>query len=423
MQVEGYLNKDFLKYSTFIEPIAAGLADAYNSTGRDAVRAVISQWLDEINRFPANRYNHTDFLHEDKILCCIIRTFELLDYSIEGSGNQITIEEAHQMLDFLRTISHQPQTRKYLLDAIISLIEKKQADPDQQTINHISNLDPDERDMLVNSFKTQYLSQRALQSGGEYRVKMFSIEFPGWKNSYTRPRTKIELLMKEWLDHPEKTISQIATLTFLEFGKIEDIERQKIEDYIQEIKRVEALQEANALETPEYNSAIEATPFTQIFIKVASQVVLPSHVQKITNISPILLQTTDVSDAQLANLLSNFDDINSEQDTIVSQLVFLYNLFQGRDIDLRHNPFRGDFWVRSLRNSKLTIQQNQLLLAWGPILIQNIQVSDNEVDLILYNLGKWAQGMRSTIMWFRFFYRNPWIWIVLLLVVLGLIIL
>ncbi len=423
-QVAESLKEDFLRYATFIDPIAAGLADGYNNIDPVETRTVLFGWLEHINHNPTPRKNYADLLHEDKVICCATLTFQLIDYQLTFSSGKITVEEAYQTLDFLRTISHQPRVRAYLLRAIVTLIEENLRNPSQGAISYISNLDMQERDQLVDGFKTQYLSQRTDLVGGEYQLKIYDKVMPSWDNPADRPKTSVELLMKDWLGHPDKAISQIATMTFLKIGELEELERQKIEEYVEEQQRLSELQEVSEVEIPEHQSAIEADAFTRVFVKVATQVILPQHTQKLQNIAPVLMQTTTVSDTQLTKLLANFDDISSEQDKIVLQLVYLYNLFKGKDLDFRNNPFRTEFWASilfSTNSGNVPVYARNHFAGWVPILIQNPQINADDVGLILSSVGSWGYPLKSKVMLFRFFYRNVWIWFVLVVIIAYLI--
>jgi hypothetical protein len=364
-------------------------------------------------------------LHEDKILCCIILVFQLIDYQVTAINNKITIDEAYETLDYLRTISHQPRVRAYLLKAIVALIEENMQNSDKKAINYISNLNEHERDQLVDGFKNLYLEQRAELSGGDYQLKINDKLVPSWELPTDRPKTSVEMLMKDWLAHPDKNISQIATRSFLIFTEIEESEKQQIGLYVEEQKRLSELQEATEIEIPEYNSAIEADPYTIVFLKIASQIILPQHVQKLQNIAPVLMQTSTVSDIQLAKLLANFDDASSEQDQIVLQLVFLYNLFKGKDFDIRYNPFKTGFWANimlTFGTGGFTLPMRNQITAWAPIVIQNSRINTYDVDLILRHARQWGSQTRSKVMLFRFLYGNSWIWWVFSALVLYLII-
>ncbi len=423
-QVAESLKEDFLRYATFIDPIAAGLADGYNNIDPVATRAVLFGWLEYINHNPTPRKNYTDLLHEDKVICCATLTFQLIDYQLTFSSGKITVEEAYQTLDFLRTISHQPKVRAYLLRAIVTLIEENLRNPSQGAINYISNLDTEERDHLVEGFNTKYLSQRADLLGGEYQLRIYDKVMPSWDIPADRPKTSVELLMKDWLGHPDKAISQIATMTFLKIGALEERERQKIDEYVEEQQRLSQLQEVAEVEIPEHQSAIEANAFTRIFIKVATQITLPHHAQKLQNIAPVLMQTSTVSDAQLVKLLANFDDVTSEQDKIVLQLVYLYNLFKGKDLDFKSNPFKSDFWASmmySTSSASIPVFARNHFAGWVPILIQNPKIDANDVGLILSSVGSWGNPLKSKVMLFRFLYRNNWVWFVLVIIIAYLL--
>lgn len=412
-QVAPKLKSDFLQHATFIDPIAAGLADGYNNMDPAAVRAVLFGWLDEIHQNPAQRQNHVDFFHEDKVVCCIALTLQLLDYKLTLDNNRITVEEAYQALNYLRGVNHQPRVRGYLLRAIITLIEENMRTPNQMAINYITNLDMKERDQLVDGFLDHYISQRAELQGGEYQLILNDRLIASWENQIERPKTSVERLMKDWLSYPDKAINQIATLALLKIAEIEEIEKSKITSYLEEKQRLDELEEATEAEAPSHTSTVEATEFTQLFIKLASQVVRPTQIEKLHNISPILLQTNVVSDAQLTKLLVNFDDISSDQDKIVLHLIFLYNLFKGKDLNLAHNPFASGFWASVLLYTSpgnIPVLARNHFSAWAPILIQNHAVNKGDIEMILYYVGSWGEQFKGKVKLFRWLYRNGWTW-------------
>jgi hypothetical protein len=299
LQISNDLWNDYLIYSIFIDTIAAGLADGYNNLNPSATRSVLFHWLDEIEANPSPRKNYSELLHEDKILCAVIRTLELIDYQSAPKGNQISVEEAYKILEFLRQRCHQPRVRAYLFRAIVKLLEEYLRNPNNQAITYISNLDEKERDQLVLAFRRQYLNQRSEQSGGNYLVRIAGRIIPTWEIQIERPKTNVELLLLEWLNHPDKIISQIAAMALLKFGEIEDLENNTIKTYIEE--QIQSLSEIDeeAEEEPFYNSSIEADEYTNIFIKISSQIVRQDDLLKLKNISPVIMQSGTISDTQL----------------------------------------------------------------------------------------------------------------------------
>lgn len=413
-QVSESLKSDFLQYSAFIEPIAAGLADRYNNIDPVSTKTIIFEWLDAINHHPIERSNYKDFLHEDKVLCCCILVLQYIDYEMTFSEGGITLEEAYQTLDFLRTISHQPRVRKYLLTAIVTLIEEHFKNPSHQAIHYISNLDTQERDQLVSGFYEQYIRQRSQLTGGEYRLTVKDKSLAGWENPNDRPKTRVELLMQTWLTHPEKVINQIATLALLKFGSFQELEQDVINAYAEEQKKLSEIKQSNELTEPDYDASIAADRYTEIFLKIASQVVLPQHKETLTKIAPALLQTSTYSDKSLANVFSRFDDVTSENDMIVLQLVYLYDLFKGKSLNNQHSPFRTGFWAEIFASgSAIPPAAHSLAKGWAPVLIQDRQISSDDARLILSKVS-WGSAVTRRVMWCRFFDRNTWIWWVLI---------
>lgn len=417
-QTAASIHDYFLRLNkAFISPIAAGLADCYNNLDPDGVRTILFAWLDQINQEPAFRNNHTDFLHEDKVLCCIIQTLQLIDYQSTFSQGKITVEEAYEILDHLRRTNHQSQVRSQLLQAIVTLIKVNLHHSNRQTIGYISNLDPDERDQLVKEFNRQYLAERAGLYGGDYQVRIHNKSLAAWAESSDRPETDVEKLMRGWLNHPDKTISQIATMSLLFFTNIEEQEKQAIEAYQEEQERLTTLQEAaTEAEVPEYTAAIEADAYTNVFLKVAGQVVLPIHIQQLQNIAPVLLQQNQASDAQLAKIFARFDHTAGEQDEIVQQLIYLYDLFKQKEVDNRYRPFHPRFWAKALvwsSATNLSLPDQRRIEGWAPILIQLRGIYSTDVDVILYYMGALGQQIGGRVGMLRFLHRNPWIWWVL----------
>ena len=421
--VSDSLREDFLIHTIFIQHIAAGLADGYNNLAPLEVKKVLFQWIDDINQNPAQRKKYLEFIDEDKVLCCIILTFQLIDYHITTDG-KITLEEAYETLDFLRRHNHQPVVRDYLLKAMVALIKEYLRNPSNLTINYISNLDEEERDKLVKAFRYQYLVQRKEQEGGDYRMRISNQVIPVWVNESDRPKTNIERLMKEWLNYPDESIQQIAALSMIKFTEVEDQEKLSIDAYLIEQSRIPEIVEEPEELAPDYNAAIAADALTYVFVKIASRVVQPSYMAQLQHIAPVLIRTDIISDVQLLKILSNFDDPNSNYDETVPRLIYLYNLFKGKNVNPGDNPFRSGFWARQLVAGKtgiLTVSEQHRLAGWAPILIQQEDLRADEIQLILSATGRLGSLIATGVWRFRFFYFNKWIWWVLGGLVLGVV--
>ena len=229
-----------LPLENYAYSIAFGLADAHVDYPAD-VEDLLEEWFSycRINRPRKPDLEKLSF--REKILCTVAITYKLLDYD---QTVLLKLDQAADNLDELRQNEHHPLVRPLLLEVILSLYERYFDDMEARHSKSIPNMDVKERKRAAFNLLNTYLYERSQLAGGDYEVEIKNFftgedndiikgqKMESWRNLEDRPLTGIEEVLKKWLASTNETLMKIALQAFIEFSKIEVVEQEKINDYL-----------------------------------------------------------------------------------------------------------------------------------------------------------------------------------------------
>lgn len=245
----------------FVYPIAYGLADAHNDFPNN-VEYLIEQWLSYCRTTQSNDPEILNFREE--ILSIVILILGLIDYNKSVTYN---LEEAIKELEILRKSEHRDRIRFLLLNVILVLNEKYYEELKTVSSRVIPNMESDERERIVKSFKKRYLKQRSELTGGDYEIKINGYEIESWIDKELRPKTAIEKLIKKWLNSNNKSLINIACQALIVFAKINGLEEEKVEAFQKSIEEQKQQMESLTTQKRKYEGELKASFIDSLFIR------------------------------------------------------------------------------------------------------------------------------------------------------------
>lgn len=396
LSMKDILKDKFLQYIYYIGPVGNGLVNAYNNGFTHDVKSIVTEWLQYCKELKERPEEREDFGHRESILFAVIHTLKYIDYNIEDKT--ISIAESFQIFEELRKNNHNIYVRKFLLGAIIELIETMFYSSEQVNIHLISNIDAVERESIVSTFRGKYLIQREDLSGGDYITQFGEFEFYSWSKPDQRSETPIEKLMNEWKKSSNVVLSQIALESLFEFQIIESTEKKLIVESVKTQDKEEKEKEKKRKEyekkgDPVYKGEIGTNLETEAFVKICSLFVEQSQVQLLNNIYSVAVYK-NLKDEGADDFITNLGGDNE----VVKKVAFVYKLFRNGSFQLFDNPvipsFKSSLFV-FLASSAVSYQNKKLLKAFAPLLYSTQSLTPEERTIIYHKINNHKQGWIS----------------------------
>lgn len=388
------LRDNFLKDRDFyVEPIAFGLANAYNNGFSNEVKTIMDDWMKYYDNKSNGIEDPASYTHRDRVLSAVIIALGLINYK---KISLITVEYTYELLESFRQKIHNHRIRGFLIETLVNIIEENFYTTNTAvSINMISNIDKEEREYMVAKFVEKYLSQRKKLTNGDYRISFTDgLGFYTWANQDERPRTHIEKLMSEWKKNHSDTLSQIALKSFVEFDRIEMQEKEILDDYIQKREDRKNKNELRKKEleekgTPQYDGNIQMSAETITFVKLCKRFVQPDQNQILNNIAIIILQQ-QLNEKEAERLLLRLDD----SDAARKKILFVYKMYRDGQYQYENHPlptgfqaglfFTLSFWM-------VPADKRKLLKAFSPFLMTT-PLNGMDVAFILNKIKYYNNG-------------------------------
>jgi hypothetical protein len=354
------------------------------------------------------------------VLSAIILTLCKIDYRIPGP---VTLQQAYEILEKYRQTIHNPEVRKLLLATMTDLIEVNFYANERISIDLISNIDPREREWVVEDFSEKYLRQRAKLQGGNYTVQLNNVKFESWSDPKERPVTQIEELLGHWKKSKHHVLSQIAVQSYMSFDRIENQERQFIKDWLnkRDARNKETEKRKKELEekgTPEYHGDIPLTEEASAFYKINLPLVNGDEQRQVLRNTGILILKDRLAEDQAQKLIDRIVDDPTGRDSRSARGIFyVYKLFIGKPPDWQDRPLLPNTWSTTfIALSILWVpsEKRYLLRGFAPLLLLTGNLTSREAGLII---RKFSRGNGGFIRVVYTLCKNP----VLLLVVAFII--
>lgn len=337
-QMENVLFKKFLKRPNFIPYAAFGLATAYNRGYSTEVKDILNKWDKSLDEEPKKRTSSTrnKLYFEDKILCTISLIYKYLDYNINYNNEKpmldaaspfISIQEAYQKLDAIRTKYHQADVRGVTLDSQLYLIELNIKLRGQENLNYLTNVSFAERRNMVNLYIERYFEERKPLKGGKFTAIINETKIFIWENAEERPKTEIEGILDIFIKNGTPIFQQIGSLVYLDIFKIWD----------EEVKLIKAAKELENQKTAiiptylvksdyRYTGEMTAREKTNSFIKKTQKFLSERQTQLLKGIAPLLIQVEDLDLKHGDKLVEKFKDEYEER--TINKVQKLYREFR-----------------------------------------------------------------------------------------------
>jgi hypothetical protein len=418
VSMQYHLRDHFLKYDYYIRPAAYGLAKACNNGQYEAVRNILEDWLIYHKSLPDTPGGKEAFGHKECVLTAIIFTLQYIDYEIEQQA--YAIEDAHKLLEELRKNNHNVYIRQFLLDAIIQLAQEMHAGKEHRSIETIANLDAKEREAVVQIFRNNYLQQREELDGGDYSVLLEEKWVDGWKDPGKRPITKVEALIKAWVDK-DAVLRQIALQTMSQLKGIEDEEKKIFESHLKQQEKEnkwnaeqrKLLADSN---NSRYDGEIRSDVESKAFMKVCRPYVPNDMLVKIEDMYKVALHDK-ISEARARDLISS---IGEQQPDIISTVLFIYKLFtQQKDFRSSDNPATANFQSAIfILFGAPGVGNKALLREFAPLLLATTDLEPDEKRLVFKKIDPYKLGQLQRAF---FIAKNPLVFIPVIIVLLYIL--
>ena len=228
-QVKDDLLENFAIRSHYGNTIAISLSQKYLDSPEE-IRSLLMHWTDSCFD-QASQLNRRDKpTYRDNVIILVLSVYKLIPYS--GENDIIPVSDVWDLLNRLHKQEQRSSMRNFLLETAAFLIS---AQP-EHAVRHIepifARIGLYERLGLVQSIGSLYLQQRAVLSGGELIISKDEVEYPAWVYA-KRPDTAIESILYSWIQGDHAFSRQLATLAFVEFARVFDLEEPRLIQFAQ----------------------------------------------------------------------------------------------------------------------------------------------------------------------------------------------
>ena len=303
-----------------IPAIAEGLSMAYVEYP-ELVKEILNQWLAEGVSEKTMNIKPNRFTIRDTKIITVIQSYRQLPYDTQ-KHEVISRIDAFRIFGDLRKSENHPKIREILIDATLDLIEfdigQTQLDPEKLLIN----IDPQERDYIVEELGRRFRSKRYDQNGGDYEIKIDGRWLHLWVDN-ERPRLEIEELIKRWRINEAKGVAQIATLVDASFFvPIRKWEKEAADKIIKEREEI-AEKEKDQLRLPERTGdlpKVDPTLSTQFYLGTAGIIANLSRKEKkyLKNVLPVIIQGKSVIKKDVKVMVEEWKVDYGKEDTDIS---------------------------------------------------------------------------------------------------------
>ena len=413
------LKNKFLLYRYYVDPIAVGLANAYNNGFALNVKTILESWMKYYDDNTPALEAPESYTHRDKILSVVISVLGRIDYA---KVNLITVKYAYDILENYRKKNHKHVIREYLIKTLVNIIEVNFYANEGISIDMISNIDEKERKGIVAEFVDKYLQQRKELKNGDYEFAFNDdYVFQVWEEPDNRPRTPVEKLLIQWKKNESHTLSQIALSSFVEFDRIEAKEQLAIEDYYKRLdddkdRREKRRKELEEMGAPKYDGDIKTTAETDSFIKLCKRFVREDQEGMLHNIAIFILQEK-LTEKEAERLIVKIDDAHDSNSSTVKNIFFVYKLYRNSNFNTADNPLHGDYrsvLMVTLSYWMVSADKRKLLKAFTPFLMDTNLLTGEDINQILTKVKP------GNIGWVKLTYRlckHPLLLVLLIIII------
>jgi len=220
-----------IEYNDFIQPIAWGIAEAYDDSPND-VNTVLNEWLSYClnNTSERTKNRSVGISKRDKILFTIILALGDIKYD---TRNILNSENAYNIISDLQQNEYRYPFKELYVEFIDKQIRIHKSKVDLGILKLIENISVEKRHKIIEILVNIYIDQRQKLKEGEDFILHGSNRYPIWIDG-TRPCTEIEETMFKWIDSNSKIGQQIALEALYNCATVFEV---KEDELIQERKR------------------------------------------------------------------------------------------------------------------------------------------------------------------------------------------
>lgn len=208
----------------YCDCIAAGFVTVY-STQPHQVKNILDLWLSKYFGQASEANRHKSMTNRDSIIMLIMRICSQLPYN--GNEDVISLGYVWSLIERL----HAQEQRKVMRDFMLGCAAGMIGINPEQAIVHIrpiyQKIGIDDRFMLINAIGNIYLQQRQALENPEYYVTVGQVNYPSWYHTW-RPLTPIEKILYRWLHGTDSFAREVATLSFIAFVRMLDLEESRL---------------------------------------------------------------------------------------------------------------------------------------------------------------------------------------------------
>jgi len=274
------LLETLLKHEDLIYSVSVGLALAHLDSPKSTSKIITSCLKYCENN--ADKSGKKKLTYRDKLMVAMILTLgKIIEWT--GIKTQIDKESIYDILQSLRAIEKNTIIKSLLLYMFIEqiLLDNKK----WQLINIVlPKLTANERDLIVYSFGQHYLEARKEQTGGDRTIEIEEVIYDTWVYK-DRPFLSIEKLMFDWLKEDSKQLKQLATLIFIEFSALIELEEDIFQRKVIESDQQKSFQEKDDEVVTTFRPALIKGKFSIIIFlyKLFVNITLSKEATKILN--------------------------------------------------------------------------------------------------------------------------------------------
>lgn len=218
------LENNLATYPVYSDCIATGFLKVY-AYDPQLVKTIIDKWLETYFGQASAANWHKSLTNRDSIIMLVMKVCRQLPYN--GNTDAISLGYVWSLIEKLHAQEQRKAMREFILDCAAHMIG---VNPEEAII-HIKpiylKIGISDRFMLINAIGAVYLGQRLLLENPEYYVTVGQFTYPSWFHTW-RPVTEIETILYRWLHGYDSFAREIATLSFITFVRILDLEESRL---------------------------------------------------------------------------------------------------------------------------------------------------------------------------------------------------
>ncbi len=210
-KLEGLLLRRFLPSNPLLQPVAAGIAQAYELRPRETYE-LLERWYEAWLSAPRVDPGAGWRIRERQLLV-VLMVYGSIACS-EGEG-WLSLSVLYSKLERVLVEQQPVAVRAWAIEAAMRQAKRDFAGAERHLQGFIAEVTLDERDLVVRHLVAIYLEQRRRLRGGHEVFVLQNVDYEVWWTD-NRPMTRVENALQRWLFDASNTVAQQVAITTLE---------------------------------------------------------------------------------------------------------------------------------------------------------------------------------------------------------------